>query len=788
MKVLVADDSQLIRQRLVDRLLRVPDITIAEAVDTDDALRQLTTFKPEIAVLDIRMPGGGGIKALTEIKKNFPGITVIIMTSYPYAEYRQKCLEMGADYFFEKSTDFEYIAKTVRQLTQSLNVDEIARQTAAAQLVAAKAQIEKLDQRQHDMTILSRIHKLDDIHLNQVYDMWEKTFDAMPDLIAIFDADHSIVRVNKVMADRLGLPAAELIGKRCYEYCHGTSCPIADCPHDIMLKDGLTHSAELYEQKLNGWFNVVVSPIYENGRLIGAIHVAHDITVRRETAKKLKQSEQLYRQLFESMHSGFALHEIICDEKGIPCDYRFLEINTAFEKLTGLKAKDVIGKTVKEVMPTTEEQWIKTYGKVALTGEPVQIDDFSGALDRHYSVSAYSPSKGQFATIFTDITDQKNIEATMRKARDAAEAANLIKTQFLANMSHELRTPLNAIIGLTELLEDSKLDDEQRDFVKTIGASGDAMLTLVTDLIDLSRIEMGKLNIKKEVYTIREVIEKAIALLSPLATKNSLALTCTVEDTVPAQITGDPSRLLQVLINLLNNSIKFTEKGFVRLTVRGRLTPAGSQFVDFSVQDSGEGMDEATLKRIFMPFQQGDNSNTRAHGGAGLGLTISKNLVEMMGGTIRVESQKGKGSLFCFHVMDQAVPKNIISADVVREHWRGRCICVWGDDLYDMRNAECLLERCGIMPRYAESIDSIFERLTKEAKADAVLCNLDMPGLTERLIEFRKLQPDVPWIGFTNWAVPVDDQIKNCFSVFIDRPLRPEQLHRALMQLSESKR
>ena len=788
MKVLVADDSQLIRRRLVDRLLRVPDITIAEAVDTDDALRQLMTFKPDIAVLDIRMPGGGGIKALTEIKKNFPGITVMVMTSYPYAEYRQKCLEMGADFFFEKSTEFEFIAKTVRQLTQSLNVGEVALQTATAQLVAAKVQIEKLDQRQHDMTILSRIHKTDDIHLNQVYDMWEKTFDAMTDLIAIFDADHSIVRVNKAMADRLGLPAAELIGKKCYEYCHGTSCPIADCPHDVMLKDGLTHSAELYEEKFNGWFNVVVSPIYEDGRLIGAIHVAHDITVRRETAKKLQQSEQRYRQLFESMHSGFALHEIICDAKGAPCDYRFLEINTAFEKLTGLKAENLIGKTVKEVIPTTETHWIETYGKVALTGVPVQIDDFSGALDRHYSVSAYSPCKGQFATVFTDITDQKNVEATMRQARAAAEAANLIKTQFLANMSHELRTPLNAIIGLTELLQDSTLDDEQLDFIKTIGASGDAMLTLVTDLIDLSRIEMGKLDIKKEVYTIRDVIEKSIALLLPLAVKNGLALTFTVEETVPAQIIGDSSRLLQVLINLLNNAIKFTDKGFVRLTVRGRLTPAGSQYVDFSVQDSGEGMDDTTQKKIFKPFQQGDNSSTRVHGGAGLGLAISKNLVEMMGGTIRVESHKGQGSVFSFYILDQAEPKTIVSANVVREQWEGRCICVWGDDLLDMRNAESLLERCGIMPRYAESIDSIFERLTKEAEAEAVLCNLDMPGLAERLVEFRRLQPDVPWIGFTNWAVPVDDQIKNCFSVFIDRPLRPEQLHRALMQLSESKR
>lgn len=654
MKVLVADDSKPIRDRLVDRLSRLPDVQLSEAVDTTEALQQMITFKPDVAVLDIRMPGGGGIKALTEIKRDFPGTTVIVMTNYPYAQYRRKCLDEGADFFFDKSSEFEQVAETVRKLTQSVNVGEVALRTAAEQLVAAKEEIEKKEQRLRDMSILSLLNKpAVSAGLDHAYAMWEKTFDAMPDLVAILDTDHSIVRVNKTMADRLGIPVAELTGKKCFEYCHREKCPPAACPHEAMLKDGREHATELYDEHLGGWFYVSVSPVYDGNRLVGAIHIARDVTVSHNAELLLKASETRYRQLFESMQSGFALHEIICDEKGVPCDYRFLEINPTFETLTGLKAENLIGRTVKEIMPDTEARWIQTYGKVALTGEPVQIDDFAGSLGRHYSVSAYSPTKGQFATIFNDITEQKNAEATVKRALEVAEIANRTKTQFLANMSHELRTPLNAIIGLTEILQFAKLNDEQLDYVKTIGASGETMLALVTDLLDFSRIELGKIEVKNEMFNLREAVSTAVAILSQQAERKGIELACIVEESAPEQIICDSARLRQVLINLLNNAVKFTKHGFIRLTVCEREVPAAGRFIEFSIKDSGEGIDADTMKRIFKPFQQGDNSNTREHSGAGLGLAISKNLVELMGGTIRAESRKGEGSTFSFYIPAQ---------------------------------------------------------------------------------------------------------------------------------------
>ena len=978
MKVLIADDSQPIRERLRWRLSRLSGVQVAEAADTPEALRQMAVFMPDVAVLDIRMPGGGGIKALSEIKKQYPDTTVIIMTNYPYAQYRRKCLDAGADFFFDKSTEFEQAAETISQLIQPGKTAEVAHRTAATQLVAAREELEKVTQRQRDMSILSLLYKKEDSGDDLGYAMWEKTFDAMPDLVAIFNTDHSIVRVNRAMADGLNLPAAELVGKKCFEYIHGTACPVANCPHEAMLHDGQEHAREMYSESLEGWFNVSVSPIYDKEELVGAIHIAREITaikqaelykeIRREVLEALNEqgdmndslrrvlavlkertgldavgirlkngddfpyfvqdgfssdflltentlvergadggvcrnkdgsiclectcglvlsgktdpssplftkggscwtndsfpllllsadqdprhhprnncihqghasvalipirsrgaivgliqfndrrknrftldiierlesiaahigealvrkqaeleisaSELRYRQLFESMQSGFALHEIICDKKGTPCDYRFLEVNKAFEKFTGLKAENLIGRTVKEVMPETEEHWIETYGRIALTGKAESFDEFSKVLNRHYSVAAYSPRAGQFATVFSDITDQKNAQAAIVRARDIAEEASQAKSRFLANMSHELRTPLNAIIGFSEMLQSSELDEEQRDQIQTVGASGEMMLTLVTDLLDLAKMDLGKMEIRNEAFNIREMVHNAVAMLSLQAEKKGIKLTGAVEEAVPEKITSDPDRLEQVLINLLNNAVKFTENGFVRLVVKNQILPSGSRHIKFTVEDSGEGMSADTLKRIFKPFQMGDDSNTRAHGGTGLGLAISKNLVELMGGSIHAQSHKGAGAIFEFQIADQTVPTSRVTAGELRETWRGRCVCVWSDDPADMHTAESLLNPCGAMPRYKETIEQIRDCLLHDDPADAVLCNLDMPGLAERLLEFRELLPDVPWIAFSNWNEPVDDRIKKCFSAFIDRPLKPEQLYAALAKL-----
>lgn len=906
MKILVADDSKPIRERLVARLSALDKVKVQEAVNTSEALRKIHEFHPDIAVLDIRMPGGGGIKVLTAIKKDFPDVTVIIMTNYPYAQYRRKCMNAGADFFFDKSNEFEQVPVVVQQLLAGEDVRSIAHRTAAAQLTETKEHLERIEQKRQDMGILSLLRgggtrRADD----NVYAMWEKTFDAIPDMVAVFDATHRIVRANKAMADRLNVPAAEMTGRHCYEYIHGTSCPVVGCPHEQMLEDLKEHVTELYDDNLRSWLSVSVTPVLQNGELIGAVHIARDITERklaeeavrrseselryvmdstsegiwdwdilndvvtcspqwyemlgfrpeefpvdysafekrihpddlqkveeslrayfcgeserysvemrfrrkdgtyawiwargsllartpdgeparmmgthsdmsaaRRAEKALIESETRYRKLFDSMHAAFALHEIILDDAGKPCDYRFLEVNPAFEELTGLKGAHVVGCRVKEILPTIEEHWIQTYGEVALSGRPTRLENYAGSLDRYFAVSAYSPRKGQFATIFYDVTDQKKAHNAIQEALKVAEESSRIKTQFLANMSHELRTPLNAIIGLNELLAETELDDQQRDYVETIGTSGESLLKIISDLFDLSRLEMGKIDVVKEPFDPRELAEQALSLLRNAAGKKGLALHLQVDDDVPEKITADSGRVQQVLVNLLNNAVKFTDTGFVKLRVGIFSTPAGSRRCIFTVEDNGSGMDEEMLDRVFDPFQQGDPSITREHGGAGLGLAISRNLAELMGGTLTVKSSVGNGSRFTLSIPQPFVQQQ---PDIALLHsiWKGRRVCVWHNNPADLHVLDHVFERCGLQVCYTGSVDDMCACANHKDSSDMVLIGLDEIPQATVLREISQLNPDVIRVGLSDWSQPLSEADRAVFHGFLDRPVVAAQI------------
>ncbi|MBI5445778.1 MAG: response regulator, partial [Deltaproteobacteria bacterium] len=262
-----------------------------------------------------------------------------------------------------------------------------------------------------------------------------------------------------------------------------------------------------------------------------------------------------------------------------------------------------------------------------------------------------------------DMTAQKQVEQELRRAREAAESAARAKSDFLANMSHEIRTPMNAVIGFTDLLFATQLTDEQRRYVELVKSSGEALLDVVNDVLDLSKMEAGKFDFVDEPYDLRDLTEKVGRTLGVRAHQKGLELTVHVPFAVPTALVGDPGRLRQVLINLLGNAVKFTEKGEVHLSVREVEPPAGPDgrlWLRFSVRDSGIGIPPEKIQELFQSFQQLDSSSTRRHEGTGLGLFISRRIVEQMGGTIQVQSEKGKGSTFSFAVptrVQQGLPE-----------------------------------------------------------------------------------------------------------------------------------
>ncbi|MDP3869057.1 PAS domain S-box protein [Phenylobacterium sp.] len=389
------------------------------------------------------------------------------------------------------------------------------------------------------------------------------------------------------------------------------------------------------------------------GAIIGYLLIGTDNTARKlveEEQKKSDQSlrdQQFYtRSLIESNIDAL----MTTDPAGIITD-----VNKQMEALTGSTRDELIGAPFKDCFtdPDRAEAGIK---RVLAQKSVTDYELTARARDGKQTVVSYNATtfydrnrilKGVFAAA-RDVTERKRVEVELQQAKAIAESASRTKSDFLASMSHEIRTPMNAIMGIADLLAKTPLTPEQDKYVQIFRRSGDNLLNLINDILDLSKVEASQLDLEQTGFSLSDHLEKVIEMVAPRAQEKGLTLVCEIAPNVANDLMGDPTRLRQVLLNLLGNAIKFTQEGEVSLKVEPDLDPAVPTALRFTVTDSGIGIADSKLARVFERFTQADSSTTRRFGGSGLGLTISKRLVELMGGRIWVSSRVDVGSVFAF--------------------------------------------------------------------------------------------------------------------------------------------
>ncbi|MDD2897941.1 MAG: response regulator [Desulfuromonadaceae bacterium] len=550
------------------------------------------------------------------------------------------------------------------------------------------------------------------------------------------DTDGLYTYVSPVVESVLGYHPDELIGKMHFFDIHpeevrerfkeaafrtlNTKVEFKDVINSVQSKDGM-----IVYMSSNG-----VPILSENGTLLGYRGADRDVTDRKET-------EERFQQIFNKSPDAYMIMEMGSGT--------IVDCNQAAEEMLRSTRDRIIGKTPDQVSPrfqpggelssdtaSTRIEYAVHQGKHRFEWVLQRLDGTDFWADITISVMTLDRRQVLMVAV-RDISDRKKVEGELLQAKEMAESANRAKSDFLANISHEIRTPMNGIIGMAFLALKTSLDSKQRDYITKISLSAESLLSIINDLLDFSKIEAGKLGFEAIDFSLSDVFDQVGDLIAMKSDEKGLEVMFSISPEIPHVLVGDPIRLGQILNNLVNNAVKFTERGEVVVSVVPvSLVHEGMISLYFEVRDTGIGMSEEQIERIFTAFTQADSSTTRKYGGTGLGLTIVKHLVEMKGSTLQVESKPGSGSCFSFTVSFPVSPSQLTDLSAFAAKIKGMRVLIVDDSHISRDILSSMLQFHGLRVTSVDSGEAALEVLKQSQAGDPyhfILLDYCMPGL-----------------------------------------------------------